>query len=177
MPWIALSRLRKTGTWFARIYSGLGLLTGMQGMQMVSPLIELHYPWTEPYETQNNIFSRNININNLLNVLAEEGGRRGHYQRNYKADNVPGIGLVGQQRKKRGQKKTPSRRFSPHLAQFSLKAYSQNLVATTESQIMPFVDVVCYSHYKSSCWCIINCKEKTTTNHSWAVLPVRWAAL
>ena len=151
MPWIALSRLRKTGTWFARIYSGLGLLTGMQGMQMVSPLIELHYPWTEPYETQNNIFSRNININNLLNVLAEEGGRRGHYQRNYKADNVPGIGLVGQQRKKRGQKNTPSRRFSPHLAQFSLKAYSQNLVATTESQIMPFVDVVCYSHYKSSC--------------------------
>lgn len=151
MPWIALPRLRKTGTWLVRIYSGLGLLTGMQGMQMVSPLIELQYPWTEPYETQNNIFRRNININNLLNVLAEEGSRRGNYQRNCKADNVPGIGLVGQQRKKRGQKKTPSRRFSPHLTQFSLKAYSQNLVATTESQIMPFVDVVCYSHYKSSC--------------------------
>ena len=43
---------------------------------MFSSLIELHFPWTKPYETQN-IFSRNININNLLHALAEEGGRRG----------------------------------------------------------------------------------------------------
>ena len=38
----------------------------MQGMQVVSSLIELDFRWTEPYETQNNIFSRNMNINNLL---------------------------------------------------------------------------------------------------------------
>ena len=54
----------------------------MQGMQVVSSLIELDFRWTEPYETQNNIFSRNMNINNLLNVLAGEGSQRGHNQRN-----------------------------------------------------------------------------------------------